>query len=126
MARSFVIDFNSSIPIFQQIVNEVERRILTGELVEGEFLTSVREFAVAHTVNPNTVAKAYQTLQTMGLVTAIRGKGLAVNRLKQKAAHDRREDIIAEKIQELIAVGESLHLSVDDLVKLIEKAGRRK
>jgi GntR family transcriptional regulator len=126
MTRKFVIDFKSSVPIFQQIVNEIERQILVGELKEGAFLTSVREYAVGNTVNPNTVAKAYQALQALGLVESVRGKGLAVKKVREKAASDRRDDIITEKIRELIEVGASLKLSVDDLVHLMKNIGRKK
>ncbi|MES2964016.1 MAG: GntR family transcriptional regulator, partial [Bdellovibrionota bacterium] len=70
MARSF-IDPTSQTPIFQQIVDELEKRILTGELSAGDFLPSVREFAVANSVNPNTIAKAYQQLQSLGLVESV-------------------------------------------------------
>lgn len=126
MGKKLVIDFNSQIPIFQQIVNEVERQILIGELKEDDFLTSVREFAVANTVNPNTVAKAYQILQTMELVESVRGKGLRVKKLKDKAATARRDDIISEKIAGLIQLAESLKISQDDLINLIKTIGRKK
>ncbi|MEK7356917.1 MAG: GntR family transcriptional regulator, partial [Bdellovibrionota bacterium] len=66
MARSF-IDPTSQTPIFQQIIDELERRIITGVIKTDEFLPSVREFAVSNAVNPNTVAKAYQQLQVLGL-----------------------------------------------------------
>lgn len=126
MSRKIVIDFKSPIPIFQQIVDEIERQILIGELKEGDFLTSVRDFAVSNTVNPNTVAKAYQVLQTMGLVAPVRGKGLVVNKLKEKTASSRRDDIVADKIKELIQLGASLKLTVDDLVELMKTLGRKK
>lgn len=126
MSRKIAIDFKSPVPIFQQIVNEVEREVLVGELKEGDFLTSVREFAIANTVNPNTVAKAYQQLQAMGLVESVRGKGLVVKKLREKAASDRREDIITEKIKDLIEVSASLKLSIDDLVELIRTFGRKR
>ena len=125
MGKRFILDFESAVPIFQQIVQEMERRILVGELKEGDYLTSVREFAVANTVNPNTVAKAYQQLQSLGLVEAVRGKGLAVKRLKEKAASERREDIIGEKARELLDLGDSLNLSLDDLIEIL-KTHRRK
>ena len=126
MGKRLILDFESAVPIFQQIVQEVERRILVGELKEGDYLTSVREFAVANTVNPNTVAKAYQQLQTLGLVEAVRGKGLAVKRLKEKAASERRGDIIGEKARELLDLGDSLNLSLEDLIEILKMQRRKR
>lgn len=126
MGKKLAIDFNSQIPIFQQIVNEVEKQVLTGELNDGDFLTSVREFAVANTINPNTVAKAYQILQTMDLVESIRGKGLAVKKVKDKVASARRDNLISEKIGDLLQLADSLKISHDDLIDLIRTIGRKK
>lgn len=126
MRKKVGINFDSQIPIFQQIVDEVERQILVGELREDDFLISVREFAVANTINPNTVAKAYQILQTMGMVEAVRGKGLQVKKLKEKTAITRREDIITERIKDLLHLADSLNLTVDDVFELIRTIGRKK
>ncbi len=120
------IDFDSQIPIFQQIVNEVERKILIGELREDDLLKSVRQVAVENTINPNTVAKAYQTLQTMGLVESVRGKGLRVKRLKSKTALTRRDDLITEKISELLTFADSLNVSSSELIELIKIFGVKK
>ena len=126
MGKKLAIDFNSQTPIFQQIVNEVERQILIGTLKEEDFLMSVREFAIANTINPNTVAKAYQILQTMDLVESVRGKGLKVKRLKEKTAAARRDDIIAERIKDLLQLGDSLKINAEDIIELIKSIGRKK
>lgn len=126
MSRKSFIDSNSQVPIFQQIVNETERLILVGELKEDEFLMSVREFAIQHTVNPNTVAKAYQALQLMDLVEAVRGKGLRVKKIKEKTALHRKEDLVKKKVLELIDLSNSLNMSNDDLVELVVNLGRKK
>lgn len=125
MTRKLPLDFKSPIPIFQQIVNEFERQILVGELREGDFLPSVREFAINHTINPNTVAKAYQALQVLDLAEAVRGKGLVVKKLREKLATSRRDDIIQEKVRELIKIGESLKLSVGELAQLVIEIGSK-
>jgi DNA-binding transcriptional regulator YhcF (GntR family) len=126
MSKKSFIDVNSETPIFQQIINETERQILVGELKEGDFLMSVREFATNHTINPNTVAKAYQNLQTMGLVESVRGKGLKVKKIKEKTASNRKEDLIKEKVMDLILVSNSLNISNSELIELIKSLGRKK
>jgi GntR family transcriptional regulator len=118
--KSF-IDAHSAVPIFQQIVDEIERNILTGELKEGDFLTSVREFAVKNTVNPNTVAKAYQMLQTLELVEPVRGLGLKVKKISEKQAAQRRRELLNEKFDELIRLATSLGITKDEIVQIISE-----
>ena len=120
------INPKSDEPIFQQIVSGIEKLILTGELKEGDFLMSVREFAVNHTVNPNTVAKAYQEIQRKGLAESVRGKGLKVVKVNQKDATKRTHEILGEKIDELIKIAESLNVSKEDLVSLLNKTRRKR
>ncbi|MEZ4740979.1 MAG: GntR family transcriptional regulator [Bdellovibrionota bacterium] len=126
MGNKSFIDINSQIPIFQQIVNETERQILVGELRDGDFLISVREFASVHTINPNTVSKAYQLLQTMGLVEAIRGKGLKVKKIEDKIAASRKESILKERIFDLIQLSKALNISKHDLIEIIKANGEKK
>jgi GntR family transcriptional regulator len=121
MNRNFPIDPKSSISIFQQIVNGIEQQILTGMLKEGDYLPSVRELALAQSINPNTVAKAYQILQSLDLVEANRGKGLVVKKYKKRVAESRREELILEKAHELIALGDSLQFSIEDLIDTLRK-----
>ena len=52
--------------VYENIVGEIKRLIELGVLKQGEKLPSVRLYAVEHRVNPNTVAKAYATLEADG------------------------------------------------------------
>jgi GntR family transcriptional regulator len=113
------IDEKSAVPIFQQIIDGFERLILTGGLTEGSFLPSVREFAIGHSINPNTVSKAYQTLQTKSLVEAVRGLGLKVKKINSKAADQRCKVILEEKVSEIVALAKSLNISTEGLTELI-------
>ena len=66
--------FSNDRPIYRQIRDLIVERILT--LGDGALLPSVRALAAEAGVNPLTVAKAYQDLQTAGLVRARKGVGL--------------------------------------------------
>lgn len=123
MKRS-LIDANSDTPIFQQIVEEIERQIITGELKANDFLTSVREFALRIEVNPNTVSKAYQQLQSLGLVEAVRGTGLKVKVPSSKRNTERRDQLMREKLDECIAFAKSLGISKDELIRRIKERGQ--
>lgn len=66
------------VPIYTQIRQQVENRLLDGSLSDGDALPSVREMAAQMQVNPLTVLRAYQELQDAGLVEKQRGIGLRV------------------------------------------------
>ena len=124
MARSS-IDPQSQVPIFQQIVNELERNILTGELKPGDFLTSVREFALKNEVNPNTVAKAYQQLQSLGLAETVRGTGLRVLPMDPVKGLKRRNEILQEKVDECLHLAKLLSVPIAQLMDLIRERSRK-
>ncbi len=121
MKWNFKINGDSHTPIFEQISREIERLIVTGQLKEGEFIPSVREFAIAHEVNPNTVAKAYQELQRSGLVAALRGKGLCVTKLDVKALGKKRIEQLTAKIHELVQFAKALGYSKAEIVQLMNR-----
>ena len=65
-------------PIYRQIVEQLRRLIAGGQLVAGDPLPSVRDVAGFHAINPMTVSRAYYQLEAEGLLTRLRGKGMAV------------------------------------------------
>ena len=64
--------------VFEQIVNEYIRLISLGVILEGEKLPSCRNLAKELVINPNTVEKAYQTLEDKGYIHVIPKKGVYV------------------------------------------------
>ena len=70
---------NSGVPIYQQIAEQLKTDILAGKLKEGEYLPSIRGLARALKISVITTMKAYELLETEGLVTAAQGKGFYVN-----------------------------------------------
>jgi len=71
----FMIDYKSRTPLYQQIVDNVERLGLSGLLPPGGQLPSVRSLAVALSINPNTIAKAYAELESRGVIYSRPGRG---------------------------------------------------
>lgn len=71
--------WNADTPIYIQLYQQVIKRILDGNVKEGEALPSVRTVAAQYQLNPVTISKAYQMLQDEDIVEKHRGKGLFVN-----------------------------------------------
>ncbi len=73
------IDFDSEIPIYLQIKNQVIEGIAKGEVEDGEELPSVRGLADDIGVNMHTVNKAYSLLKDDGYIKIDRRKGAVVS-----------------------------------------------
>ena len=77
------MEFKSNETILSQIVSFVKREIFSGRYGVGAKIPPIREFAAKMSVNPNTVAKAYQELEAENLIytDGTLGKFVSNNRL---------------------------------------------
>ena len=73
------LDFDSEVPIYQQIRNQIVVGIAAGRLLPGERLPATRSLAEDLGVNTMTVSKAYQQLRREGYLTADRRGGTVVS-----------------------------------------------
>jgi len=74
------VEFNNSIPIYQQIGDIVKQKIIKGELKCGDKIKSVREFAEEVNVNPNTVQRAFNYLEMEKILYSERTSGRYVTK----------------------------------------------
>lgn len=72
------IGFDDKMPIYLQIMDIIKKDIITGKLKGGDKLPSVREMASNLKVNPNTLQRAYQELERLGIIYTQRGMGTFV------------------------------------------------
>jgi GntR family transcriptional regulator len=82
----FQITPSSGAPIYRQIMEQVERLVLSGHLQPGDELPSVRHAAGALAVNPMTISKAYSLLEAKGVLERVRGKGMIVADCRRQGA----------------------------------------
>jgi GntR family transcriptional regulator len=75
---SFRLDPASGVPTYLQLVHQVEHALRLGVLGPGDRLPRVREVVADLAINPNTVLKAYRSLELKGLVTGRPGQGTFV------------------------------------------------
>jgi GntR family transcriptional regulator len=72
---SLQLDFRSGLPIYVQIVNQVQSQVAGNVLKPGDQLPTVRALAQELRVNFNTVARAYRMLDEAGLISTQQGRG---------------------------------------------------
>lgn len=102
------IDYQSREPIYEQIVLEIEKLVALNILKPGEQILAIRELALNLGVNPNTIKKAYDTLEQRGVIISKSTKGTFITEdvAKVKLAKvDAIIDEIKEKITELENIG---------------------
>lgn len=75
----FIVDLQSKVPIFEQIIKQILEFISIGVLLPHDKLPSVRQVASSIGVNPNTVSKAYQELENQGYIYSVKGKGCFIS-----------------------------------------------
>lgn len=75
----FTIDTMSRQPVYEQIIQQLERLVLSGALKPGDQIPSVRSLSLELSINPNTIQKAYSELDGRGVVYAVPGKGCYIS-----------------------------------------------
>jgi GntR family transcriptional regulator len=117
---SFSLDPANGMPIYRQIIRQIEYAILSGRLRPGDRLPTIRSLAVELKTNPNTIARAYGELEIRGVLATQVGSGTYISDKKPEAA----DDSLNRKIQEVLArfMQDMRNLGVEkrELVKLIE------
>ena len=116
----FTIDPNNGVAIYEQIVRQVKFAIAEGSLQPHQLLPSARQLSGELAVNPNTVARAYQELQTQGVVELLRGRGMAVSANATEKCLAARRTLIAASLRS--ALSGALHggLTADEIRDLLD------
>lgn len=116
----YQIDVMSRVPVYEQIVEQTEKFILTGILRPGDKIPSVRNLSIELSVNPNTIQKSIAELDRRGLIFSVPGKGCFVaERAKEALTAVKRGELseIKDKIRELAMAG----VKKEEIIKAIEE-----
>lgn len=69
------LNYRDSRPIYEQVRDSLRRLVVTGALSPGDQLPSVRAMAASLAINPNTIQRAYESLEAEGYLYTVAGKG---------------------------------------------------
>ncbi|MCY4128466.1 MAG: GntR family transcriptional regulator [Gammaproteobacteria bacterium] len=112
----FTLNPSSSVPIYQQIVNQCRKLVAGGQLKPGDKLPSVRMIATDLGINPMTVSKAYSLLDQTGVVVRQRGLGMVV-----AESGPMRAQIATTESKVLITYAKEVGMTRSELVGQIER-----
>ena len=120
------LDFNSDVPIYTQIREQIIKSIASGDLKVTESLPSVRNMAEEIGVNLHTVNKSYNLLKDEGYINIDRRKGAIVNTLplpKNDLNSDKIKSMLDLLVAEAYLLGMSREEFLDYSNKLFDKYG---
>ena len=116
---------SDGLPIYRQIVDQIQFRIFSGQLAAGDELPTIRGLAETLTVNPNTVARAYRELEADGLIEKRRTIGTFVADLTENRTVAQRQALLAPMIEKLIMQSRQLGFDVDQVTQQLRKHDRQ-
>ncbi|MBD5500703.1 MAG: GntR family transcriptional regulator [Lachnospiraceae bacterium] len=118
-------NLNSDRPIYTQILEKIQVRIVSGIYQPGEKIPSVRELAAEAGVNPNTMQKALSELERSKIIITQRTSGRIVTEDLEMIKKTRNQ-LAKDQIEAFIKRMEALGFSKEDIIALLEReAGGR-
>ncbi len=108
----FLLNPSSGVPLYVQLQQQVQQRILTAQLVDGEQMPSVRDLSAQLGLNPLTVSKVYQLLERDGFVETRRGLGTYVSHQAPALRLEARRRQVEPAVEQLVT--EALHLGLPE------------
>src|SRR5215216_2119159 len=116
------IDFRSGLPIYIQIVNQVQAQIASGILKPGDQLQTVRALAEELRVNFNTVARAYRILDEARIISTQQGRGTYITEIPPPKVTERlRRESLEALTQRYISEAMQLEFSKDEISETIKE-----
>ncbi len=115
-----VIQPQGTLAIYEQIVNQLKNAIVSGELVAGEALPSIRSLAGELQVSVITTKRAYEELEKEGLIRSAPGKGFYVCEYNTDYLKEKQLMMLEERMGELIADAKQARLTCAELKEMVD------
>jgi GntR family transcriptional regulator len=121
-ALNLQIDFRAGLPIYIQIVNQVQAQVAGGKLKPGDQLPTVRALAEELRVNFNTVARAYRILDEARVISTQQGRGTYITEIPPpKVAEELRRESIRALTERFIDEAVRLDFSTEEISQTVEQ-----
>lgn len=115
------IDFRSGLPIYIQVVNQVQAQIAGGILKPGDQLPTVRALAEELRVNFNTVARAYRILDEARIISTQQGRGTYITDVPPpKVTEKLRKEALEALTQRYISEAARLDFSKNEIAEIVQ------
>jgi GntR family transcriptional regulator len=118
---AFRLDDHSGVPVYRQLIDQVQGAIAAGVLRPGNQLPTVRLVAVELAINPNTVLRAYREMEIRGILDTQQGTGTFIADRQTEPSKEERQRKLAQLVSEFVSRAGSAGLTVNELVDALEK-----
>ena len=115
------MEFDNSLPIYQQLMDQWRRSIVSGRWQLGERVSSVRDLAAEYGVNPNTAQRALTELEREGLLRSNRTVGRLITE-DEDLIRQLRQQLAEELVERFVAEARELRLDQHKLLGQLEQA----
>ena len=114
-----IISNSSSVPIYEQIKEQIIEQIMNDELKEDEMLPSIRSLSKDIKISLMTIKKAYDQLESDGYIVSIAGKGTFVASRNSNLVKEHAQKEIEDNIQKAIELAVRYDISKDEIIDLV-------
>jgi GntR family transcriptional regulator len=118
---AFRLDDHSGVPVYRQLIDQVQGAIATGVLRPGNQLPTVRLVAVELAINPNTVLRAYREMEIRGILDTQQGTGTFIADRQAEPSKEERERKLAQLVSEFVSRAGSAGLTVNELIDALQQ-----
>ena len=129
-AFTFSLDPHSGVPVYRQLIDQVQAGVAAGALKPSQQLPTVRQVAVDLTINPNTVQRAYREMEIRGILETQQGTGTFISDKKIERSRDEHARKLAQFTGDFVARagagGFTVQELIDSLRDLLPKAANRR
>ena len=116
---AFRLDAHSGVPVYRQLIDQVQAAIAAGVLTAGDQLPTVRQVAVDLVITPNTVSRAYRELEIRGTLDTQQGSGTFIADKKIEYSKGERERQLSQLVGEFVSRAGSAGFTVEQIVKAL-------
>ena len=116
-----IISNQNNAPIYEQIYAQIKAQIMNGTLQEGDALPSMRALAQSLRISVITTMKAYELLESEGLVTAVQGKGFYVNAQDTELLREQHLRRVEDALTDAIHAARVAGMSEKELVATLKQ-----
>ena len=114
-----VLSNSSSLPIYEQIKEQVKTQIFSGELKEDEMLPSLRQLAKDLKISVLTTTRAYTELEQEGFITSRQGKGFFVMSSSSGLVREQLIKEVETNLNNAIIAAQRASLQDEDIINLL-------
>ncbi len=111
---------DSSLPLYEQIINQIKEQVLQGKIEQGSALPSIRMMAKELKVSIITVKRAYEELETEGFIETVPGKGTYVSMKNRERLRELQINQVEEQIENIVSVAKSIDMSLEDVQERVK------